>query len=82
MLYNEEIEILKYTLTLLIYASDGGIECIQEIMNLEIIDKLVNLINTNPLNISIEEVNQIKILILRIFNNLSYGSDKQTLVKF
>jgi hypothetical protein len=51
------------------FASDGSMEQIREVLELDIIERVYCLFCSLP---------ESRISILRLLNNLSYGSDKQT----
>jgi hypothetical protein len=51
------------------FASDGSMEQIREVLELDVIERVYCLFCSLP---------ESRISILRLLNNLSYGSDKQT----
>ena len=74
MISSNVIEIINYTLTILIHASDGDeLAQLGFIINTGLIPSLLGFLKSKN--------DDILTLTLKLFNNLSYGADSQTRVK-
>ena len=73
MLFSNVVEIINYTLTILIHATDGDeIAQIGFIISSGVIPSLLSFLKSKN--------EDVLILTLKLFNNFSYGSDNQTRV--
>lgn len=68
-MFVNDANIINYSLTILNFASDGSMEQIREVLELDIIERVYGLFCSTS---------ETRIPVLKLLNNLSYGSDKQT----